>query len=431
MKSKIHEYQNNHLPMSKTILKTTLLVFLLITFSCSKDDAPAQEPIGQPEPMPEPEPENQTPTQVSLLSPAPDAENIDVRPTFSWEAATDPDGDAITYEVYADTTVTPSSLIGTTTNTNFEVDERLSLLENYNWKVVTKDGKGGEAESDNQSFDTRTVITSIATNSAEFGRRGAHSSVVFNDKVWVISGRVFDAEDNYLGEPNDVWNSDDGVNWTLVTSNANFPGRSRHSSVVFDNKIWILGGFGETGKLTDIWNSEDGMNWTLVSDNNVLDFDDDIVMVFDNKLWRIDDSVWFSEDGVVWSLAYNNSRIEGSLVSYQDKILVVDLKDSEVHISEDGFNWETLENNLNTLLTDVSSIDEDINVFDNKMWSLGSFENKLVYSNDGVQWSFANEASVMPILFNYTTTVLNDKLWVVGGYSTGINNAQSSVYFID
>lgn len=43
MKTKMHEYQNKNLMMSKSILKTTLVAFLLITFSCSKDDTPEQE----------------------------------------------------------------------------------------------------------------------------------------------------------------------------------------------------------------------------------------------------------------------------------------------------------------------------------------------------------------------------------------------------
>ncbi|MFS4493107.1 hypothetical protein [Maribacter sp. 2308TA10-17] len=415
----------------KTILRITFLSLIFLAFSCSKDDAPTPEPIAQPEPEPTPELVNQAPSQVSLLTPAADAENVDVRPTFSWEAATDSDGDAITYEIYADTIATPSTLIGTTTETNFEVDERLSLLENYSWNVVAKDGKGGESESIGQAFSTRTVRTSIATDAAAFGLRVAHSSVLFDDKVWVISGRTFDTDDTYLGEPNDIWNSEDGVNWTLVTSDASFSGRLRHSSVVFENKMWVLGGVVGTERSSEIWNSSDGINWTLVSNNSTLDFTDDKVIVFDNKLWLVNDNVWFSEDGIVWTLAYNGSeRIRGSAVTFQDKMVVVNLKDSEVHISEDGFNWETIENNINTLLSSVSSIDDDIIVFDNKIWSLGSFENKLIYSEDGIIWSLANEASIIPYLFSHTTAVLNEKIWVIGG-SEGSSTGLASVYFIN
>jgi len=43
MKTRIHEYQNKNVMMNKIILKTTLVAFLLLTFSCSKDDTLEQE----------------------------------------------------------------------------------------------------------------------------------------------------------------------------------------------------------------------------------------------------------------------------------------------------------------------------------------------------------------------------------------------------
>jgi len=43
MKTRIHDYQNKNVIMNKIILKTTLVAFLLLTFSCSKDDTLEQE----------------------------------------------------------------------------------------------------------------------------------------------------------------------------------------------------------------------------------------------------------------------------------------------------------------------------------------------------------------------------------------------------
>jgi hypothetical protein len=40
---------------------------------------------------------------------------------------------------------------------------------------------------------------------------------------------------------NDIWNSTDGVNWTRV-GQADWSVREQHASVVFDNRIWVLGG---------------------------------------------------------------------------------------------------------------------------------------------------------------------------------------------
>ena len=55
---------------------------------------------------------------------------------------------------------------------------------------------------------------------------------------WSISGqdvgvgRLINNADS-----NDTWYSSDGVNWTQVA--ANFTPRSRHTAVVFNNKIWL------------------------------------------------------------------------------------------------------------------------------------------------------------------------------------------------
>ena len=55
--------------------------------------------------------------------------------------------------------------------------------------------------------------------------------------MWLIAGT--DGSTN----KNDVWNSTDGVTWTVVTSSASFSARENHASLVFDNKMWVTGGF--------------------------------------------------------------------------------------------------------------------------------------------------------------------------------------------
>src|SRR5262245_57130610 len=93
-----------------------------------------------------------------------------------------------------------------------------------------------------------------------FSARYEHSSVIFNDKLWVIGGY----DDNYLSRKM-IWNSADGVTWNSVP--VPFVMRSEHTSVVFKNKIWVIGGdsryYGEPHY--GVWSSEDGQNWTPVT----------------------------------------------------------------------------------------------------------------------------------------------------------------------
>jgi len=49
---------------------------------------------------PEPAPANQAPNSFDLVGVANGASNVDLMPNFSWTAATDPDGDTVTYDLY-------------------------------------------------------------------------------------------------------------------------------------------------------------------------------------------------------------------------------------------------------------------------------------------------------------------------------------------
>src|SRR5687768_15304510 len=67
-----------------------------------------------------------------------------------------------------------------------------------------------------------------ATEWAAFSGRRSHTGVVFNDKMWVIGGFEPGIGTNFY--KNDVWSSPDGVNWTQETGAAAFPGRYGHTS---------------------------------------------------------------------------------------------------------------------------------------------------------------------------------------------------------
>lgn len=83
----------------KTLVKITLILFVMYGFqSCSKNETPAPEPIAQPEP--EPIAQNNPPNSFDLVAVTDNAVEVDVLPTFSWNAATDPDGDNVTYDLF-------------------------------------------------------------------------------------------------------------------------------------------------------------------------------------------------------------------------------------------------------------------------------------------------------------------------------------------
>jgi hypothetical protein len=103
-----------------------------------------------------------------------------------------------------------------------------------------------------------------ATENTLFPPRCYHSSLVYDDKLWVIGGR-----DSLYNPMNDVWYSSDGAAWTKATASADFSPRQGHTSLVYDNKLWIIGGYGfdESDMVKDVWNSTDGVAWSRTSDS--------------------------------------------------------------------------------------------------------------------------------------------------------------------
>lgn len=80
-----------------------------------------------------------------------------------------------------------------------------------------------------------------ALEHAPWSIRGGMTAVVFQDTIWVLGGGYFNMEYGPFAL-NDIWCTKKGVNWIQVTPNAPWTGRSGHTAVVYDNKLWVMGG---------------------------------------------------------------------------------------------------------------------------------------------------------------------------------------------
>jgi hypothetical protein len=138
----------------------TLILLLLVNFaftSCSKDDGEI------------PEPENQAPSNFNLINVADGATNVDLEPAFSWNAAIDPDGDAVSYDLYLGTSNPPTTLAGSNLNTTtYTPQDNLDFEASYYWKVVAKDGNQNKTETGVASFTIRDMTTEEAIVSKWF-----------------------------------------------------------------------------------------------------------------------------------------------------------------------------------------------------------------------------------------------------------------------
>ena len=179
----------------------------------------------------------------------------------------------------------------------------------------------------------------LITEHAGWCPRVSPSFVVFKDRIWVMGGteNFYDHSDAMV--KNDVWSSADGKEWEQVTANAGWSKRAHAQAVVFDNKIWIMGGGlwnPQHVALNDVWCSEDGVNWTQVTEATPwkprLWFS---AVVYRDRLWMLGgwskedgnfNDVWYTKDGKNWTELKSNviwkNRHEHSACVFKDKIWV-------------------------------------------------------------------------------------------------------------
>ena len=291
-----------------------------------------------------------------------------------------------------------------------------------------------------------------ATNSAAWSAKFYYTSVVYDNKLWVLGGLEDDDGDGDLDSKNDVWFSEDGASWTQATSSASWSIRSWHSSVVFDDKLWVLGGVfdddddGDRDGKNDVWFSEDGASWTqATSDAAWSARGTHSSVVFDNKLWvlgggahdgddfNLKNDVWFSADGASWTQATSSvswsARFGHTSVVFDNKLWVLGGFDgvikNDVWFSADGVTWTQATSDAAWSARYYhSSV-----VFDNKIWVLGGldsfygdYKNDVWFSTDGSIWTQATNSAAWSARSGHTSVVFDNKLWVLGGFDGVIKN---------
>lgn len=421
--------------MNTNILKLVYVSVIfsnLIIFSCSTSDSENTE-----------EQENRPPGTFNLKSVENGAQGISVTPTLTWNQAIDPDGDSVNYTLYLGTEENPiTKYKENILETSFAINNPLALSTQYYWKIKAKDGIGGVTESKVFTFTTRGISVTVnsVTQTEAFPKRDQHTAVAFDNKLWVIGGSI--QTQGKFNKVNDVWFSTDGKHWQEATSNASFSPRSSHESVVFDNKIWVIGGrSGSTDFKNDVWYSSDGVNWIEATSNaGFEEREGHTITVFDNKIWVIGgwnltsggkNDVWHSSDGVNWTQATSSApfskRSEHSMAVFDNKMwviagIVTTDNDNDVWHSNDGVNWIEATNDAAFTKRNAHSTA----VFDDKIWVIGgynspNFKNDIWYSSDGISWIEATTNTPLSGIAGYKTIVFDDKIWVIGGlYSNDV-----------
>jgi hypothetical protein len=244
------------------------------------------------------------------------------------------------------------------------------------------------------------IVWSKVESTPKYLYRTDHASVVFKDKLWVIGGK---AHEQIL---NDTWVTADGLNWKLVPNTMPWHHRSMHGVVAFKGRLWVVGGQDAAGMHNDVWRSEDGRNWQLVSEAAPwVARAGHALVVHGDELWILGGSdgsknlrdVWHSPDGIQWTEATASAawppRVLGGAASLKGQLWVLGGRG-------DG----------GMLFRDV--------------W----------HSDDGLSWMPATLAAGWEAREDLSVTAHRGRLWVVGGAmeTTGFGlQSHNDVWFSD
>jgi hypothetical protein len=198
----------------------------------------------------------------------------------------------------------------------------------------------GHSASNMVWSSTDGVNWTKVTDNAGWSPRIAAGIVEFKGKMWILGG----TENYYFGDKeslkNDVWYSSDGENWKQATANAGWSSRAYLQASVLNGKIYVFGGGNyvpEYHAKNDVWSSEDGIHWTQVSESapwhERLWFSS---VVYRNRIWVMGgwsnnpyinwSDVWYTMDGKEWTQWKSNicwkGRHEQSAFVFNDKIWI-------------------------------------------------------------------------------------------------------------
>ena len=160
-------------------------------------------------------------------------------------------------------------------------------------------------------------------------------------KIWITGGTT----SYYHGTPqslrNDVWMSNDGGAWINVAIEAPWSRRAYHTAIVHEGNLVLMGGGNYTPTyfaLNDVWSTEDGYRWKLLTSN--AEWSPRIwfsAVSYRGYIWLIGgwssdpyhnyNDVWYSRTGKSWALYKSNSewspRHEHSVVVSKDSLILI------------------------------------------------------------------------------------------------------------
>jgi len=305
--------------------------------------------------------------------------------------------------------------------------------------------------------------TANAFSSGRYGLAGA----VFNGAMWAMGGAAGSPDGSVTYYYSDVYSSGNGSNWTKVNATAPFGGRYGSQVLSYNGKLWLIGGNNSGTLMNDVWNSSNGSAWSQVlapsANGTPTQFpprEDFGALVYNNAMWVIGgfsqganhNDVWNSTDGVTWNqvladgaggvnqfskrwgiatTVYNNAMwvMTGAydLASNSNPATVY----SDVWTSTTGAAW----NRVSLINIFDSMYFGQAAVFNNQIWFTGGClanygsQNLADYTTDGIHWT--GTLGSFPFRFYHLSLSYNNALWVIAGCNNICQTTNCAVTYLN
>lgn len=237
----------------------------------------------------------------------------------------------------------------------------------------------------------------LETKAAQWQPRDSQGQLVFNNSMWILGGWFT----SNAAPPRDVWRSNNGKDWELVTADAPWKHSDFPMAVAFKKRMWMMGGW-YNGRLpgheagNEIWSSQDGAQWK-------------------------------SEGKAAWS-----PRLAGAIVEFKNKLWIFGGSENyyfgdekslknDVWVSKDGKSWTRVLENAPW----APRAYHQVAVFKGKLYLMagGNYtpayqaRNDVWVSEDGKNWKQLTEKAPWHERLWFTSAVYRDRLWILGGWS--------------
>ncbi len=291
------------------------------------------------------------------------------------------------------------------------------------------------------------------TDQAGWQPRDSQGEVVFRHRLWLMGGWY----NSFEAPPRDVWSSADGKTWKLVQKQAPWKHSDLPMTLAFADRMWLMGGW-YNGRLpghsasSEVWSSTDGSSWEQAT--AAAGWTPRIAaaaVVFQNRMWilggtenyyfgdekSLKNDVWSSTDGKEWKQvtaaagwsprAYHQAAVLGNKIyvfgggNYVPKYEAY----NDVWCSENGVDW--------TQLTAAAPWSPRLwfstAVYRDQIWVLGGWSNNpsrnwgdVWHSPDGQNWTQLKSAASWKERHEQSVYVFQDKLWLAGGHAQPLSS---------